>query len=268
MSKDIPSTPHFPLSRETQLVQLGEQYNYLQGNIDAATTEGELDTYGVVEEAIVGRINQLTTEQHSPANAAVQNEVRVIDVGVEQTFGDVGSEISGIASARSISSKSIGATRVKDGEMAAVNAFSEHWQDKDGGVPVDAFEFTTENGARFRVVDMSGLFSSQAREPFTTSEQPEDYKREMLSALLQELVLYSANGYTQPLASVKIHPEIKYIARGSNRAYFKFVNSELPQAAEDAGEVTPDRTFAYIGSCQKNKQAELYLSLFGSRMKI
>ncbi len=257
---------HFPLTPEEQLTQLGEQYNYLQQNIDNATTEAEIDGYAVVESAINNRISELTAHAQTPGLTHNSENNHVIDLRAVEKFGCNPLEISGIKDIEFIEKTEPGASLLRDEDLRELRAFNGLSEPHPEAI--DSFEFTTKDGARFRIIDISGTLSAHAREPFTSADKPSEYKQDMLTALLQEMVLYSASGYSHQLATVKAQPDVKYIARGSNRIYFKAVGTELakPEQVDDAD--VPQRTFAYIGSCQKNKQAELYMKLFGVKMKI
>lgn len=256
---------NFPLSTREQLTQIGEQLNYLEGNISATETMEELDAYGLLEKQLIDRMFELTQEHQSPANIAVRSEGQIVDVRATEVFGDSVAEISGVKSMRFIGRDTAEASRIKDTELGKLAAYSS--SDKKSDTAVDAFEFITEDDARFRLVDASPLLSANGRQPFTSGDKHK-FKQDALTDLTQALTLYAESGYTAPLSSVRVNPSLKYISRGDRRIYFTVVNSEISDAAQQDGAQVPERTFAYVASCQKNMEEPMYQTVLGIHMKI
>lgn len=260
-----PTTVQFPLSPEDQLMQLGEQLGYLEEHIESAETEGELLAYAELEDSYKQRMAELYSElgyaaSHHESNKDSESSA---DERITETFGRPVEKLSGVSSIKFIGKDEKAATAINGSDLEPVMLHPP-----EGSLPVDALEVTTNEGAKFRIVDASPLLSARAREPFAPAEEAADLKQDAMRDLLQDLVSFADGGYVSSLHTITARPSIKYTSKGNTRAYYTIASKVKSEVGAEADAPEQVRTFLYIGSCQKNRQEALYRALFGLDMRI
>ncbi len=242
-----------------ELSQIGDQLN------DAITDE-QFEAIADREMFLKTRIDELTARGFRPAQTIVKNEISIYDDESTAEFGSEITKIPGVESVKFVSKNDNHASKIKDKDMVSVTAFTEKHQDKDGGVPIDSFEVVTRDGISFRLIDVSEHLSANAREPFAKGNLRE-FKQRALSDLVNELVLFSASNFSSSgkIRTVTQRKDLRYLQVGNKRVYFKPISIEQ---SENTDGVESVRAFVYIGSCQKNMESNLYMTLLGINMHI
>lgn len=261
-----------PLSPEQQLTQLGEQYEYVQAAIDRALDDEDqllLEALGNFESGIQQRVAELTEHGITPFSTAVSEQGGIVETEVAEAFGDV-SEIAGVKSAKLIRKDNPEASVLRDSELSSIKAYTpkKRKRGEQDQHNMDAIEIETESGARFRVIDATLLFSSQARESFVRGngdrKSGKTPRQEAMRALLKEWIVMAESGFSKKAPrSVRALPEVKCVRPDrDHRAYYMVTSSELRDSQAEA----PDRTFTFVGDCSKSTERNLYKTLFGISM--